>query len=324
MKSMSDAPAPVKAAFERVCGGAHVVTIGNFDGVHLGHRFLIDIVRGRAAAEGARSMVITFEPHPISVLRPDAPFDRLSTPELKLSLLEAAGVDDIVVIPFDHAFAALSPEAFLRLVVEEAHPVAIYVGEGFRFGRARAGDGSTIVEHGRVLGYDGQVITRLADEHGEVVSSSAIRQALREGAVERAARMLGRRYRLRGTVEHGVARGRELGYPTANLHLPRWACVPGDGIYAGYAHVKQRAQQPMQAMIYIGTRPTFDNGERLVEVNILDFDGDLYTLDLEVEFVAFVRGDMAFDSVEDLVAQIADDETKTRARLLAEASEDAR
>ena len=304
----------------RVQVGPHVVTIGNFDGVHRGHLLLIELVRTRAHADSTRSLVVTFEPHPASVLRPDAPFERLTSPEAKRRLLEATGVDNVAVIPFDRAFSTLSPEGFLRLLTDAVQPTAVFVGEGFRFGHGRSGDGSTIETFGRTAGFDARVVTRLSDGE-QIISSSLIRGALHSGRLADAANMLGRRYRISGTVEHGVARGRELGYPTANLHLPGWTCVPKDGIYAGYAHIDARHLGARQAMIYIGTRPTFDSGERLVEVNILDFSGDLYTLDLEIEFVEFVREDAAFDSVEDLVRQIADDESTTRALLGADAPE---
>lgn len=302
------------AALRAAGCGPHVVTIGNFDGVHRGHQHLIRLVREHGQAAGIRSLVITFEPHPTSVLRPDTPFERLTSPAAKLTLLHRTGVDAVVVVPFDLEFASLEPDAFLQLMTDTVHPRAVYVGEGFRFGRGRAGDGATIAAFGREAGFETIVIPRLRD--GDVViSSSAIRSALHSGRVDAAATMLGRRYRLSGTVEHGVARGRELGYPTANLHVPNWTCIPKDGIYAAYAHVAGEDANARQAMVYIGSRPTFDNGDRLVEVNILDFDGDLYTREIEIEFVAFVRDDAAFETVAALVRQIAIDERETRAIL---------
>ncbi|MGH9176722.1 MAG: riboflavin kinase, partial [Vicinamibacterales bacterium] len=218
------------------------------------------------------------------------------------------------VIPFDLEFAALEPREFLALLVDTVQPVAIFIGEGFRFGKGRAGDGATIAEFGREHRFDAVVIPRL--QNGDVtISSSLVRDALNHGNIARATASLGRRHRLHGTVEHGAARGRALGFPTANLLVSGDVCIPGDGIYAGYAHLSDRALGAREAMIYIGSRPTFDNGDRQVEVNILDFSGDLYTFDLEIEFVAWIRGDRTFDSAAELSAQMHDDEASARAVL---------
>jgi len=311
---VTQVPAGAVASLEQVSPGPYVVTIGNFDGVHRGHQYLIQRVIDDARTRSKRSLIVTFEPHPAAVLRPDAPFERLTAPERKLRILRATGVDEVAVIPFDHDFAALTPEEFLDLLARTVQPVAVFVGSGFRFGRGRSGDGGTIEAFGREHGFETTVVQRLQD--GDVtISSSSIREALSHGNIARATASLGRRYRLSGTVEHGAARGRELGFPTANLLLPTDICIPADGIYAGYAHVTDRSLGARAAMIYIGTRPTFDNGERQVEVNILDFSGDLYTLDLEIEFVAWVRGDRAFDSADALAAQMHDDEAMSRALL---------
>jgi riboflavin kinase/FMN adenylyltransferase len=288
----------------------HVLTIGNFDGVHRGHQFLISRVIDDARVRRARSLVLTFEPHPTSVLRPDVPFERLTTPEEKQRLLASTGVDDLVVIPFTAEFARLSAEEFLSGILP-AGPVAVHVGEGFRFGHGRLGDGNTIRQFGERAGFETHVIPRLRNgEH--VISSSAIRTALKQGDIASANTWLGRRYVLRGTVERGAARGRDLGFPTANLHLPANACLPSDGIYAAYARLPNGDQHPYHAMVYVGTRPTFDGGSRIVEANLLDFQGDLYTRELVVEFVAFVRGDARFDSPAALASQMAQDERDTR------------
>jgi riboflavin kinase/FMN adenylyltransferase len=308
------APTSAAAALAGAGGGPHVVTIGNFDGVHRGHRYLLGLVRERAERERARAVVVTFEPHPTAVLRPDQPFERLTPVERKVGLLRAAGIDDVLVVPFTREFAALTPDEFLAELTRALQPVAIYVGEGFRFGARRAGDGDKLRDYAAAHGFDAVVVERLADGDANV-SSSTVRAALRRGDLAEAERALGRRYRLRGQVQHGAARGRELGYPTANLELPADACVPMDGIYAAYAHVESQELGPRQAMVYIGPRPMFDNGARFVEVNILDFTGDLYTLELEIEFVKFVRADAVFGSVDELIAQIARDEEATRATL---------
>jgi riboflavin kinase/FMN adenylyltransferase len=318
---VTDVPATAIASLERVERVPHALTIGNFDGVHRGHQYLIQRVIDDARLRGVASLVVTFEPHPATILRPDVPFHRLTSPEQKRQILQSSGVDDVAIVPFDHEFASLEPEAFLQMLVATVQPVAVFVGSGFRFGRGRSGDGETIAAFGNAHGFETTVVQRLQD--GDVtISSSSVREALAHGNIARANACLGRRYRLTGTVEHGAARGRELGFPTANLLLPVDTCIPSDGIYAGFAHVSDRALGPRAAMIYIGSSPTFENGERQVEVNILDFNGDLYTQDLEVEFVAWIRGDKAFDSAEALAAQMHDDEATTRAVLAGSHSEE--
>jgi riboflavin kinase/FMN adenylyltransferase len=178
----------------------------------------------------------------------------------------------------------------------------------------RAGDVGTIQQFGNQHGFNCHTVEPLSDEDG-VISSSRVRDALLTGNVAIADRLLDRRYRLVGKVEHGMARGRDLGYPTANLKVPEGLCVPHDGIYAGYARFDRQCKTVHEALIYIGTSPTFGDRGRLVEVNILDYRGDLYGHELEVEFAAFIRGDQAFDTTEALMAQMTEDETKSRQAL---------
>ena len=308
---MTTAAEAAKAKLAGAGGQPHVVTIGNFDGVHRGHQYLIQQVVDAAQHRSVRSLAITFEPHPGAVLRPDHSPERLATADEKLRLLRATGLDNVVTLEFSREFANLEPVAFLDLVLSTVAPVEVFVGEGFRFGHGRAGDGATIQQFGDRHGFDTTIVTRLRDDE-HMISSSNIRAALKAGNVEDASRWLGRRYRLLGTVEHGAARGRELGFPTANLTADAAVCVPGDGIYAALAHLPDAQMSARKALVYVGTRPTFDNGERLVEAYILDFNGDLYTRELEVEFVAFVRGDQTFPSAEALSAQMADDERSAR------------
>lgn len=308
---MTTAVEAAAAILEEAGDSPHVVTVGNFDGVHRGHQFLIQQVVDEARRRQVRSLAITFEPHPIAVLRPDHSPERLATADEKLALLRATGLDSVATLEFTPEFAALEPDAFLDLVLATAQPVEVFVGEGFRFGHSRAGDGETIRRFGVAHGFDTTIVTRLHDGD-QVISSSKIRAALKAGDVSGAADWLGRRYRLLGTVERGAARGRELGYPTANLTVDPLVCVPGDGIYAALAHLPDGSMAARQALVYIGTRPTFDNGDRLIEAYILDFSGDLYTRELEVEFVAFIRGDRAFVSGEALTAQMQIDERQAR------------
>lgn len=310
---MTSSPASARDAFDDLSESQHVLTIGNFDGVHRGHLHLLDQVRSQANELGVLSLVVTFEPHPIAVLRPENAPPRIATPETKVGALKAAGIDRVVVIPFDRDFASLSAEEFLSLLVTNANPVEIAVGAGFRFGRMRAGDVSTMREYGSEHGFSVREVEPLSDEIG-VVSSSRIRAALLAGDVVEAAALLGRRFRLAGEVEHGMARGRDLGYPTANVAVRPGLCIPADGIYVGYAHLEE-TNAPHEALIYIGTSPTFGERERLVEVNILDYRGDLYSRNIQVEFLAFIRPDKTFDTPEALMEQMAEDETASRAIL---------
>ena len=313
---MSSPSTAAGAAFAGVDSGRHVLTVGNFDGVHRGHRHLLDHVISVANQRNVRSMVVTFEPHPIAVLRPENAPPRLATPSEKVRLLHQAGVDDVVVLPFDLNFASLTADEFVGMLVTYCRPTDVLIGEGFRFGKQRTGDTATLKASGTEHGFQTHVISPLLDEFG-VVSSSRIRTALGAGEIDDAAALLGRRVRLCGSVEHGMARGRDMGYPTANLAIPAGLCVPADGIYTGYAHVDDREDGVREALIYIGTSPTFGDRERVVEVNILDYRGDLYSQNLEIEFLAFIRSDKTFANADELMQQMAQDETMAR-QVLAE------
>lgn len=308
---MTTAVERAKATLAAVEDAPHVVTIGNFDGVHRGHQYLIDKVKAAANDRDAKSLAITFEPHPVAVLRPERAPERIATAAEKLRLLRATGLDDVSVIEFTREFSTLTAEEFLDLLLSTVQPVEVFVGEGFRFGKGRSGDSDTIRLFGQTHGFDTTIVTRLSDDDA-MVSSSNIRAALRNGDVAEAERCLGRRYRLLGTVEHGEARGRELGFPTANLTVDPSICVPADGIYAALAHLPDGQMSARKAIVYIGTRPTFDNDNHIIEAYILDFSGDLYTQELEIEFVAHIRGDQAFDSAEQLIDQMNRDEQAAR------------
>ncbi len=315
---VSAAPAHVIDRFCSVGSDPSLVTIGNFDGVHRGHQFLLRLVVERASSAGVRPLVITFEPHPVSVLRPDNPLQRIALPTTKLREIRHCGIQDIVVVPFDLEFASLTPGQFLDLVNEHVHPREIIVGEGFRFGKDRAGNGAFIEEYAREHGFAATVIARMSDG-ADVVSSSRIRAALHRGDMAETELLLGRRFRLSGVVERGFARGRELGYPTANLMVVGELIVPASGIYAAYVHVNGRDRVAHPSLIYIGTSPTFEPRDRTVEAHLLDFDGDLYARNIEVEFVAFIREDEKFESIVALVDQISRDEVKAR-RILRDAA----
>lgn len=306
---MTEIPEEALSAVRSVPAGPHIVTIGNFDGVHRGHRYLLDIVIDRAANRAARSLVVTFEPHPITVVAPNRPYFRLSTPDDKVDYLQEAGIQDVAVVPFSHEFAALEPDEFLDLLLQEVEPIEIVVGDEFRFGRGRSGDVTFLKTYGERTGLDIKIVDRLTEDE-RVLSSSLIRTALAEGNIRDATQILGRPYSLEGDVVRGEGRGRKLGFPTANLDIPEDMLVPASGIYAVFVNGVDGDQLP--GMAYIGTSSTFGHRERTVEVNIFDFEGDLYSMSLEVEFVARTREDIWFASVEELIEQMRRDESEIR------------
>jgi riboflavin kinase/FMN adenylyltransferase len=287
-----------------------VVTIGFFDGVHLGHRRIIGRAVERARRAGGRSLVLTFDPHPGEVLRPGTHPALLTTLRHKAELIEALGVDALCVQPFTPELSQVEADDFAReFLVERLRANAVVVGENFTYGHKAAGNVETLRASGLRDGFDVEGIGLL---RGEVaaLSSTAIRRQVAAGDVEAARAALGRPHRLEGTVVHGDARGREIGYPTANLELTPWAAVPDDGIYAGWA---QWPGGRHPAAISIGTNPTFHGTQRRVEAYLLDFDGDLYDQYMAFEFATRIRPTVRFDSVDELVTQIAQDVDATRA-----------
>ena len=291
-----------------------VVTIGAYDGVHLGHRSIIDRVRKLAADRGVASALVTFDQHPARLVRPESAPLLLTDPDQKLELLEATGVDLVLVVRFDEERSQESPEDFVREVLVGALGAkAVVVGEDFHFGHQRRGDVALLrrmgADHGfevdgvGLLGPDG----RAAGDAGQV-SSTAIRRALATGEVDRAAELLGRPHEVRGLVEHGDGRGGpELGFPTANVAVPDDVLLPADGIYAGWYTRPDGTRHA--AAISLGRRPTFYETAHasLLEAHLLDFDGDLYGERARVAFVARLRGELKFDSVDDLITQMRRD-----------------
>ena len=267
------------------------VAVGTFDGVHRGHLRVIDAAR----EAGLRTSVVTFDPHPRAVL--GGGVELLATLERRLELLSDAGVEDTLVLSFDEELAALSAEEFAAQMLRGIGAEAIAAGETFRFGRGREGD-LDLLER---LGLDARRVPLV-----ENVSSSHVRELLHAGEPERAATLLGRPPEVEGIVVRGDGRGRELGFPTANLDVPKELLVPPDGVYAGWAGDRRAA-------VSIGTNPHFDGVERRVEAHLLDFDGDLYGKRLVVEIWSQIREQRRFDSLEELVAAIGDDVERTRA-----------
>ena len=288
-----------------------IVTVGNFDGLHVGHRAITDTVVARARASAGTAVVYTFNPHPIRVLRPDEAPRLLTTHEQKVELLEQAGIDALIVEDFDAEFAAISAERFIReFLFERIRPIAVYVGYDFHFGRDREGSMRLLTELGPRLGFSVTIIPEVTME-GSDVNSTRIRKLLVESHVEKAGRMLGRVYSVRGRIVQGDQRGRTLGFPTANLD-PENEILPAAGVYAGRFlfiddGIPERGVE-LPAVMNVGTRPTFEgDGRTHAEAHLLDFKGDLYGRRVEMSFVARLRDERRFSGVDSLREQIAAD-----------------
>ncbi|HSA87738.1 MAG TPA: bifunctional riboflavin kinase/FAD synthetase [Nitrospira sp.] len=281
-----------------------VATIGNFDGHHLGHHALLKQVVETARQAQGTALVLTFDPHPVKILAPHVDLRFLTDGEEKRARFEQAGIDEVVLLEFNQAFASLSPEVFAEQVLSKRLGLKeVFVGQHFVFGHKRTGQIGDLVSLGKRFGFVVHPIPPVRVE-GEVVSSTRIRHLIMAGQVDLAAVLLGRSYALSGVVSSGEGRGRTLGCPTANLRLPPDRVAPADGIYASVAILNQERHD---AVSYIGTRPTFAGGERLLEVSILDGTHELYGRTLTVEFVARIRGDEQFGSGEALSRQIMAD-----------------
>lgn len=293
--------------------GPAAITLGVFDGVHLGHRHLVDATRHAAAAAGAASVALVFTPHPDEVMRPGTIVPRLLPPELTLERLRAAGIDHALPVRFDAALRSLAPEAFLAGLAPALRTTAVVMTPESAFGHGRAGTLARVTEIGGELGFT-TIAVEPARLDGAVVSSSRIRTALQAGDVETAATLLGSRPLLRGAVIRGDARGRDLGFPTANLAFDYTPALPVLGIYLGRVSVPERGVGPQHpALVSIGVRPTFhDEGFVLVEVYLLDWDGDLYGATLDVELSHRLRAERRFESTDALVAQMRRDEDEAR------------
>jgi len=294
-----------------------VVTIGAYDGVHLGHRALIGRVRSMAATLKCASAVVTFDRHPAIVVRPDSAPKLLTDVEQKLELLAETGVDYVYMVHFDEERSHESAEDFVHEVLVGALGAkAVVVGHDFHFGHGRRGNVPLLQSMGAELGFDVLGIKLVADEADDApISSTRVRGLLLDGDVVGAAELLGRPHEVRGTVEHGDERGRDLGFPTANVAVPAEILLPADGIYAGWYARPDGSRLP--AAISLGRRPTFyEAAERsLLEAHILDFSGNLYGERARVQFISRLRGEVKFDRVEDLIAQIDKDVAATRAAL---------
>ncbi|MBN9246775.1 bifunctional riboflavin kinase/FAD synthetase [Hyphomicrobium sp.] len=287
------------------------IAIGNFDGVHRGHRALISEAKRHARDAKAPSAVMIFEPHPREFFQPDETHFRLTPLKRKIVLLETLGIDVAFVEPFNAELAALTAEQFIeRVLVAGLGVVHVVIGYDFYFGHKRGGNPELMVRAGEELGFGVTVMPPIA-EAGEPFSSSGVRLYLAQGDVKGAAHVLGENWRVAGRVVGGAKRGTGMGYPTANLPMPKGTTL-GHGIYAVRAYFDGI---PHDAAAYLGTRPTFDDGMPVLEVYLFDFSGDLYGREMEVEFIDFIRGDRKFHSVDELVAQMDEDIAKVQAVL---------
>jgi len=291
-------------------GERSVVTIGAYDGVHLGHQSVIAEVRARAAGEDARSVVLTFDRHPATVVRPESAPQLLTSPEHRLELLADTGIDATVVLRFDEIQAKESPEAFIaRVLIEGLAAKIVVVGEDFHFGNRRDGNVALLDRYGADHDFSVEPVRLVARVDGieEPVTSTAIRRALAGGDVDVAARMLGRPHQVRGTVVLGDQRGRLLGFPTANVEVPNAMCLPADGVYAG--HYERPGGSRHACAINLGRRPTFYEhaDHSLLEAHLLDFDDDLYGEPARVEFEHFLRSERKFDGIDAIKAQLDHD-----------------
>lgn len=293
-----------------------VATIGVFDGVHRGHRRILDRAAELASGSGMPLVVVTFDPNPVEVIRPGVRLPRLTTLRRRVELLGAAGADAVCVLPFTRELSQLGPDEFVRTaLVDTLHAAAVVVGANFRFGHKAVGDVPLLAQLGEKYDFTAEGVPLLVVD-GVTVSSTAIRERLVTGDVAAAAAALGRPHRIDGVVVRGHMRGRALGFPTANLECPPHFAIPGDGIYAGWlARLDDgHATQRWPAAISVGPNSTFGEAERSVEAYALDRDDlDLYGVHASIDFAARLRGTTRFDSAAALVAQMRDDVARARA-----------
>lgn len=292
--------------------GPSVVTVGKFNGVHVGHLEMIRLTREIATERGATSVVMTFDRHPAALLNPASVPDDITGLGRRIELIGEAGVDATLVVPFTQELASLSPRDFVSaILVDTLRAEEVIVGRDFRFGHDAAGNVETLRVLGGELGFEVRVVDDVRAEGEDRVSSSLIRGLLESGDVARANVLLGRTHAMRGEIVHGDARGRDIGFPTANLSHAATGYLPGDGIYAGWLTDDDGSRYP--AAISVGTNPTFP-GERhrRVEAFVLDHTLDLYGHHVVIDFVVRLRSTLKFDSVEALIAQMDDDVAHTR------------
>ena len=292
-----------------------VVTVGTFDGVHLGHRAVLDEIAARARSAGRASILVTFEPHPLDVINPAAAPPRLTTADERLESLATSDLDRVVMLTFDRRVAAMAPAEFVdQVLIARCGMRELVIGHDHGFGRARQGDVATLRRLGGERGFAVDVVEPVHVEGGAPVSSTAIRRAIAGGDLAGAATQLGRPYTISAKVEHGARRGRTLGFPTLNLAAPPRKLLPPDGVYAVVADTPAGR---FGGMMNQGHRPTFDDGRRLLEVNLFDFEGDLYDRSVRIEWVAHLRDIRRFNDAAALQRELELDRNRAHAALAA-------
>ncbi|MFJ8495538.1 bifunctional riboflavin kinase/FAD synthetase [Streptomyces sp. NPDC094038] len=300
--------------------GRSVVTIGSYDGVHRGHQLIIRHAVDRARELGIPAVVVTFDPHPSEVVRPGSHPPLLAPHHTRAELMADLGVDAVLILPFTTEFSKLSAADFVvKVLVDKLHAKAVVEGPNFRFGHKAAGNVEFLVEQGKVYDFEVELVdlfVRGEAGGGEPFSSTLTRRLVAEGDMAGAREILGRPHRVEGVVVRGAQRGRELGFPTANVETLPHTAIPADGVYAGYLHAQGEV---MPAAISVGTNPQFDGTERTVEAYAIDRVGlDLYGLHVAVDFLAYVRGQAKFDSLDALLEQMAEDVKRCRELVAAE------
>jgi len=287
-----------------------VVTVGTFDGVHLGHVAVLDEIADRARRRGLHSVLLTFDRHPLTVVRPGAAPGLLTTPDEKKEILTQNGPDYVAFLPFTRRLSRLSPEDFVRRILVDRFRVReLVIGYDHGFGRARSGDIELLGRLGAAMGFEVDVVDAVT-VNGRPVSSTAIRDLIREGRVEQAAAMLGRPYSFRGPIVHGLGRGQDLGFPTANIPAPgENKLLPCQGIYAVRASLRTEIRN---GLLHLGPRPTFAGSPPSIELYIMDFDRQIYGETVRVDFLRRLRDVLPFDSVAALIEQMRRDERSAR------------
>ena len=303
--------------------GSHAITIGAYDGVHRGHLSVIEQTQGIADRLGVKAAVVTFEPHPAHVLRPENAPALLTSLDHKLELLEAAGVETVVVVPFTEQRSTETPEQFVQsILVNCLRAKAVIVGADFHFGKGRAGNVEVLAGLGKEFGFEveGIDLVRRTDGKIESISSTAVRRALAGGEIRTATGLLGHHHELRGTVVEGDQRGRTIGFPTANVAVRPEMAMPADAVYAAWYLRPDGTRHP--AAVNVGKRPTFyqDAEHSLVEAHLIGFEGDLYGDLGRVQFVELIRSEQRFDGIDALRAQLELDIERSRSILAEEPS----
>jgi riboflavin kinase/FMN adenylyltransferase len=301
-----------------------VVTIGSYDGVHRGHQLIINRTVARARELGVPAVVVTFDPHPSEVVRPGSHPPLLAPHPRRAEIMAEFGVDAVLVLPFTAEFSQLTPADFVaKVLVDKLHACSVVEGPNFRFGHRAAGDVAFLAELGETYDYEVVVVDlyeRGEAGDGEPFSSTLVRRLIAEGDVDGAAEVLGRPHRVEGVVVRGAQRGRQLGYPTANVETVPHTAVPSDGVYAGWLNADG---ERMPAAVSVGTNPQFDGTERTVEAYAIDrVDLDLYGKHVSVDFLRYIRGQEKFDTLDALLERMAEDVAQCRA-LVAQAEADA-